>query len=600
VANTADVIRTAFATARSGRPQQAVEDLRRSLRVHVDDPDLHGNLGLLLLEMGQQDQALYHLERGAAVAPGRADLQSNYGTALNMMGRQEEAVGVYRKAVAADPKSFPAQLGLSSALFGLKNYDGAIEAGKAAAALNPRAGEPWINLGLTQLRAGFGEEALATFRRGLETAGEHPLLLMNLAAASHAAPGLPPREVLEIQERWGRLLARMAGAANPLFPDMNPDRRLRVGYLCPDHPDRGPAAFVRALLERHDTKAFEPFVYSTRPAGEPDSAGLDDLIPRFDASRVPDPMLEQRIRADKIDILVCLAGYGPTSRLALLSRRPAPVQVSYLGCPGTTGLKAVGYRIGDNTVDGPEELGTEKLVRLEGTCFAWSPPADAPDVTPRAGQGGAGGGVAFGCFATPLKINGPVMDAWAQILKAVPGSRLLLRNEGFAAEQTRRNFLGFITGRGIAQDRVEIRAGDRTTKGHLAGYAEVDVALDTFPCNGMATTCEALWMGVPVVTFPGAAHAGRIGSALLTTAGLKELVAADREGYVARAVELAKDAGRRAELRRTLRDRVKGSALMDGAALTRKIEAEYRSMWKAWCGGVYYEGGADPVQFVKE
>lgn len=583
MASTIETIQNAYAVARSGRPQQAVEDLQRSLRLHPEDPDLHEHLGLILLQLGQMDQAVYHLTRATAFAPSNADFHCNLAVAYSFMGKSKEAAESYRRALMFNAASFPAHLGLSSALFGMLDYDGAIASAKQAAQLNPRTPEPWVNLGLALIRSGRAPEGIRAFRDGIERAGEHAILLMNLGIALNHRHDASPDEVLSVHERLGRAIAANAGTAQPLMPDMDPDRPLRIGYLCPDFPERGAAFFIKPLLTHHDRTQFDVVTYRTGQPSDPDLAGLAAAAPSTSAWSAPDPALAQKIRADSIDILVCMSGHGPMGRIPLMAQRPAPVMLAYLGCPSTTGLKSIGHRITDPLLEGPESRSVEKPLMLDGCCFAYEPPADAPEVTPS-----SGGPVTFGCFAAAQKISEPLLDAWAAILKQVPGSRLLLKHASYDAPSARAAMLKELTDRGIDAVRIDIEGHTANFRDHLGAYARVDVALDTFPCGGMAGTCEALWMGVPVVSCAGPTHASRVGLSILTAAGLPELATTSMDGYVKTAAGLANDAPRRASMRTSMRGRLRGSALCDGAALTARLEAQYRALWKAWCGSVYY------------
>jgi predicted O-linked N-acetylglucosamine transferase (SPINDLY family) len=291
--------------------------------------------------------------------------------------------------------------------------------------------------------------------------------------------------------------------------------------------------------------------------------------------------LADAIRRDRIDILVDLTGHTGGNRLATLALRPAPVQVTYMGYPNTTGLSAIDYRIVDVVTDPAplaDRLATEKLARLDPCFLCYAPPAQAPAVAPppcaRAGH------VTFGSFNTHAKTSPPCAEAWARILEGVPGSRLLLKNWALAdssiVDRTRRLFAE----RGIDPERLDLR-GETESKGeHLRTYAEVDVALDPFPYNGTTTTMEAMWMGVPVITLRGETHVARVGASLLTAVGEHDHVAGTIDEYARAAIEMAGDAVRLGSTRAARRDRVRSSPLCDGPGFTLKIESLYRRFWK--------------------
>ena len=300
--------------------------------------------------------------------------------------------------------------------------------------------------------------------------------------------------------------------------------------------------------------------------------------------RQSDEHLAERIRADGIDILVDLAGHTGENRLGVFARKPAPVQVTWMGYPNTTGLDAIDYRLVDSVTDpiGQADVwASETLVRLAGGFLCYAGPATAlqPTLPPSL----ATGTLTFGSFNNPAKLSDKTLDAWATLLKRMPQSRLMLKGISFADASTRGLFLSRLDDREIAAERVELVAWQPSEAVHLAQYGHVDIALDPFPYNGTTTTCEALWMGVPVVTLRGDRHGGRVGASLLSQIDLTDLIANSVEEYVEIALALASNPGRLEELRRSLRPRMAASPLCDGPAFARKMEAAFRTMWQHWC-----------------
>jgi predicted O-linked N-acetylglucosamine transferase (SPINDLY family) len=299
---------------------------------------------------------------------------------------------------------------------------------------------------------------------------------------------------------------------------------------------------------------------------------------------MPDAEAADLIRADEIDVLVDLAGHSNGNRLMVFARKPAPVQVTYLGYPGTTGLSAIDYRITDAFADPPgmtEGHHSEKLIRLAGCAWCYGPDSqNVPSESP-ATQSGV---VTFGCFNNLAKVNDRTLGLWARILDAVPGSRLLLKSIGFLSMDARRRVRESLCSQsGIGEERLDIRGPEDSHESHLALYREMDIALDTFPYHGTTTTCEALWMGVPVVTLAGRTHVSRVGVSLLTNVGLPELIAESEDDYVRMAVELARDVERLVSYRSNLRDGMLGSQLLDAPSFAREIEGAFRQMWTSWC-----------------
>jgi predicted O-linked N-acetylglucosamine transferase (SPINDLY family) len=300
---------------------------------------------------------------------------------------------------------------------------------------------------------------------------------------------------------------------------------------------------------------------------------------------VPDEQVEARVRADRIDILVDLAGHTASHRLQVFARKPAPVQLTWLGYPGSTGLDAMDYRCSDPLADPPDDttrLSSEQVLLLPRTSWCFASLSGAPEVAPLPAL--TTPGITFGSFNNFGKISEATVDMWAEVLRRTPGSRLVLKNVAMnstaAAERARR----LLISRGIAAERLELLGQDQSLLDHLNQYNRIDISLDTFPYHGTTTTCEALWMGVPTITLAGPNHASRPGVSLLTNVGLGDLVATTPAEYVDIAVRLAGDRPQLAEIRAGLRQRMLESPLMDGPAFARDMEDGYRQVWRAWCG----------------
>jgi predicted O-linked N-acetylglucosamine transferase (SPINDLY family) len=358
-----------------------------------------------------------------------------------------------------------------------------------------------------------------------------------------------------------------------------------VGYVSPDFRSHAAAFFLEPLLAHHDPDQVETFCYAELTAPDERTAQLQKLAGHWRPTRgLSDARLAARVREDGIDVLVDLAGHTAGNRLLAFARRPAPVQVSYLGYAGTTGLDAIGYRLTDAVTDPPAEPSchSEELVRLPGPFCCYAPPARVPLSTGLPSR--RLGAVTFASLHKLDKLNDRVVDLWCQVLQDVPGARLLLaRNtlHGPTAGYWHEQF----TCRGIPAERVVIRRVEPVGMQHLRAYDEVDILLDTFPWCGHTTAYEALWMGVPVVTLRGDRHAGRMTASVLTYLGLSEWIADTPDDYRRVAAELARSAARRAVWRGGLRAGLLASPLCDGPAFVRDLEAAYRRLWRRWCEG---------------
>ena len=484
-----------------------------------------------------------------------------------------------RDAVARAPGVVAASWRLVSALAAAEDYESAREEGERLVRVTPRLAEAHVNLGHVLRNQGYLREALDSYRRALELDPGHAearsSLLLALNYSTEHSPGDIFSEHLAFGERCGP--APAAPAPDPAWP-----RRLRIGYVSPDLRSHVVTCFMLPALARHDRERFEIFCYYTYPDADSVTHFLRPLVEHWsDCGRLPDADLAARIRADRIDILVDLAGHMAYQRLNVFAQRPAPVQATYLGYPNTTGLRAVDYRIGDAWVDPPGESDryyTERVARLGRAFVCYRPGPDIHEVVRLpASQAGR---VTFGCFNNFQKLSEPFYAAAARVLAAVPKSRLLLKARPLASRQVAEAVRARFAAAGISADRLVLRGWSPRVEDHLGEYREVDIALDSFPYNGTTTTCEAMWMGAPVVTLRGDRHAGRVGASLLNAVGLPELVARDADEYVRIAAGLAADLRKLGDLRAGMRDRLRQSPLMDEKGFVGELERCYLEMWQ--------------------
>ncbi|MFN0133770.1 MAG: tetratricopeptide repeat protein [Phycisphaerales bacterium] len=585
-----DAVRAALARANQGFPKEAVDGLRKVLATHPDDPDLHQALGLIQLQAGQLDAAIFHFERSVSLSPRRADWHSNLATALSYRGRSADAADRYKKALAINPAWYPALLGLSSALIGTAAFDEAEAIARRAVAAEPARPDAYINLTLSLARAGRMPDAIAALREALARFPDQPALLANFAAGLNAIDDASRDELFDAHRRLGRAIARTT-AMQPasLGNSTDPDRPLRIGYLSPDFRDHAVSHFIAPILAHHDRRRYIAIAYSSTPNPDAVTRELSALAAQFvDASALNDDALDARIRRDRIDILVDLAGHTSGGRPGVLVRRPAPILVTYLGYPNTTGIAAVNARLVDAITDPPgsDAYATEKLVRLPGCFVCYRPPANAPDVAARPDAAP----ITFASFNAASKLSPATLALWGRLVALIPGARLLLKSTGLASDAGKRRVLDALAAAGLSADRVTMLPRLPSSREHLAAYHDADIALDPLPYNGTTTTCESLHMGVPVVTLEGDRHASRVGASLLRAAGLPELVASSADEYVRIATSLARDPARRRDLRQSLRARLAASPLCDGATFTRGLESAYRQLWKGVRESLFYGG----------
>lgn len=634
--------------AKTGRISDAIEQLRAAISADAANAAAHNNLGLLLQQTGRLEESIASFRRAVELSPKLTEAHANLGGALRERGDVKEALTSLVRAVSLAPHDAKLRGNLGAMYFSDRKIDLAVQEFRRAVASLPDDLAMVGNLAVALNAQGEVAEAITLFRRVLERepddvranqelgeilthlgrVDEALPLLRRVAdsgdAARHSAllmgmtysPTLRPMDLREEAARWSRRWeAPLVGQRHRHENDRDGARRIRVGYVSSNFRTHAIGHFLLPLLEHHDREQVEIVCYSS-------VRFTDEVTGRFraqasiwrDVAGRSDEQIAALVRADRVDILVDLGGHTPGNHLGVFVRKPAPVQVSFLGYGGTTGLEAVDYRLTDAWADPPgmtDSFFSEKLWRLAPTAWCYAPPPSPPV---RSGASGSGDGVVtFGSASSLAKIGGPVLDAWAQVLRQVPRSRLWLKayriNSAEIEAMIRREF----ESRGIEPSRIEPHAANADLSIHLAGYGNVDIALDTFPYCGTTTTCEALWMGVPVITQAvrlssvrlrspqapqavrpgppqaGASHIGRVGASLLNNLGLGELIAGDTDEYVKLAVSLAGDNERRVRLRESMRDRMLASPLMNAWAYAREVESAYRAMWQAWCAT-----GAEP------
>jgi len=400
----------------------------------------------------------------------------------------------------------------------------------------------------------------------------------NLLRDLQHLPDITPEQLLAEHQNWWNLHGK------PIVPQQHqrrtPHKPLRVGFVSPDLRNHAVAIFIAPLFEHHDKTNFHFTAYSEAAAEDEVSAKLKSWVQLWRPIRGHrDDLVAQQIAADQIDILIDLAGHTSNNRAPLFTQKPAPIQISYLGYPCTTGLPTIDYRITDAQADPPgltEPHYTEKLLRLPRCAWCFRPIDDSPDVNDLPAL--TAGHITFGSFNNFAKANDAVLAAWAAVLNRVPNSRLILKSNGLA-EPTVQSHIHQIFGRhNISPDRLTMLDKNPDIAQHLARYHDIDIALDTFPYNGTTTTCEALWMGIPVICIAGNKHMSRVGVSLLHAIGLDDLIARDTTHFTEIAADLANDLPRLADLRRTLRARMLQSALRDETAFTRDFESLLQSI----------------------
>lgn len=554
---------------------------RQALARHPQDWRVRLELALVCFAQQRLEEAVVELGQVVLLEPRLARAQLALGTFLAMLGRQAEALGPLRRAVELEPGSAEAHVNLGNCCSQQELVAEAERAYREALRLDPGRGLAAINLGRIRYDQGHPLEGLALYRTGLRTVAE-PSLHSNLPMMMNFTAEVDDGAVMEAHHAFDRRIVEpLAAEIRPPLAPSAPEERLRLGYVSRDLRRHSLRYFLLPIFEHHDHGAFEIVCYF-------DAENGDEVTDRFRALAdrwVPchgwsDERLAGQIRDDRIDILVDLAGHTDRNRLPVFARRPAPLQLTYLGYPATTGVRTIDYRISDCWIDPLPPAAplpsSETPLRLEHGYFCYAPIPGSPPVTALPCE--ALGVLTFSCLNQAIKLNGRLFACWAEILRAVPGSRLWLQNASLDQPATRERLEQAFAALGVGRERLLFR-GPAPAPDYLRSYHQIDIALDSYPYNGGTTSCEALWMGVPVVSWCGGRHVARLGASLLHQVGLGDLVAASPGEYVALAVALAGDRERLRSLRATMRERLLASPLMDHAGFTRELEGALRAAW---------------------
>jgi len=567
------------------RPRDALPAAERAVALSPESHEVHSNRGNVMRALGRLDDAAASFHRALELKPDFADAHNNLGIVLSDQRQTIQAAVHYRKAVDLDPRSTAAMNNLAAALRSLRKLSEALAWLDRALEINPHDAKSYGNRGMVLVSMGRIDEALQQLQRSIELKKDTDRSHSNYLFALNYAPGMSPDMLLAEHRRFD---AQFGGHIPPTFTNTrDPARRLRIAYVSGDFRNHPCAFFIEPLLASHNPAQVETFCYMS-------ARDEDDYTRRFkalahhwrDASMMMDEDLQAAMLADGIDIAVDLAGHTGGGRLTAFARRLAPVQVTWLGYPATTGLSAMDYRLTDARADPPgaaDEHCSERLVRLPDTFLCYRPRADAPDVSPPPASTGAP--FTFGSFNNLPKLNAIVIEAWRRILRGAPHARLLIKSNPLCDDVTRADLAAAFEDPEIDPARVELVPWITDQTEHLAFYTRVDVALDPFPYNGTTTTCEALWMGVPVLTIAGNRHAARVGVSLMSQVGMEDFIAPDIDSYVKTAIALAHAPERLSVLRAELRGRVQASPLRDERRFAANVESAYREMWRAWCAG---------------
>jgi predicted O-linked N-acetylglucosamine transferase (SPINDLY family) len=595
------------ALRQKGQMDGAMSCYRQAVKCRPDSADAHFNLGWMLDDQGKPADAEIHYQQAVQLKPEWPEAHHNLGLARKKQGKLAQSVAEFQEALRLKPEFPEALYTLGNTLQELGRMEDAVEAFRQAIRVKPDYALAHNNLGGAFLQQGLPELALVSFRKAIELQPDLAEAQSNLLFCLNYDPDADPDAVFAEYRRWGEQMegrrdamcemrsaecevqeeeVQRAGTFTPSTPHSalrTPhERPLRVGYVSPDLRQHALTRYFEPVLAHHDPEVVEAICYAEVARPDPCTLRLQKLAHGWRSTcRLTDAQIAQQIRDDRIDILVDLAGHTGNHRLGVFAMKPAPIQATWLGYLNTTGLTTMDYRITDDVLDphGEPVRDTEELLRLPSGMCCFARPVDASDIAllPALRRGY----LTFGSLTSLFKLNGRVFDMWSDVLKSMPSSKLLMFRDTLT-NTAQENICKQFEVRGVGPDRLDLRQG-ACNAGYLSIYGEIDVTLDVFPCTGGVTTCESLWMGVPVLTLCGVRPVARNTAAHLTHVGLKDWITYSPKEFVARAVRLENEKEELAALRGGLRDRMITN-LCDAERHTRELEEVYRMIWRKKSG----------------
>ncbi|CAN2042389.1 protein O-GlcNAc transferase [Candidatus Magnetomoraceae bacterium gMMP-15] len=551
-----------------------------------DDANALHLLGVFAYDCGKNDLAVSLIQKAISYEPCTAIFHYNLGLAFQAQNRFEDALKHFQKALDLKPDYAEARENLAIAHnnFGIKlkkqkKIEDALKHYQKALKLRPDFAEIYNNIATAFQNQGYLNSAIKYYKKAISLFPEFIKAQSNLLFCLNYHSAYDSEHIFKEHLKWGKSYKHIPCMHfHSNLPDT--ERPLRLAYVSPDFHNHPVAYFIEPILANHDPLTIETVCYSD--IAEPDALTmrLKSIAGLWrNTSNMTDKELIRFIRYDGIDILVDLAGHSANNRLMVFAEKPAPLQVTYLGYPNTTGLSAIDYRITDSYADPPgktEKYYSEKLIRLPHSFFCCNPPDEPIKVSSLPAL--KNGHISFGAFHNFAKCI-YIIDLWISILKKIPDSHLIIQSKPFGDKEMRLRVLERFLQNGIEKDRIEIAAFTPFSD-YLRLHNHVDIILDTFPWNGHTTSCHALWMGVPVITLAGNRHAARLGLSLLSSVGFTEWIARTEDEYVQKAVHLASDFEKLAKIRQNLRQIFISSVVCNGKKFTQALENIYRRMWK--------------------
>ncbi len=564
---------------------EAIKCYQQALALKPNDAEINHHLGYALAELGQFSKAVNYYQRALVLAPNNAQTHKCLGDIWRIQGCLDKAMVTYQQVLALNPSDADTYNNLGTVFSQMGHLTKATKCFQQALQLVPDFVEAGSNLASSLLYQGFIQQAI-TYYQQILAVQPNALTHSNLLLAFQYQVDVDLTMLFSVHQQFNQqYVLPLTASIQPHLNDRCQQRKLKIGYISTDFHKHSVAYFIEPVLTQHDHEQFEIVCYDNSTTTDKVTQRLKKLVDQWiNCADWSDEILAENIRQAAIDILIDLGGHTNQNRLLVFARKPAPVQITYLGYPSSTGLTTIDYRITDNSVD-PEgktdSFNAEQLIRMPNSYFCYRPDNDSPPINPLPALKKKQ--ITFGSFNNYAKLNADILAIWAQILQQVPEAKLLLKARSLNDPDTRQRLKQQLTALGIDSGRLILANYTDSTVAHLKYYHQIDIALDSYPYHGATTTCEALWMGVPVVTLVGERQASRMGLSILSALGLTELIADKPAEYINISVKLANNRSYLQELRTGLRHKMQTSPLMDDKSFTRHLEKIYRQVWKKWC-----------------
>lgn len=555
---------------------KSIEALAEQLKTQPNNPELLHNLSIHMGMVGKIQDATAYAKRAAEVAPNITEIWLNLGNLETFSKKHDEAIAAFKQTTRLEPADARGWFNLGNVLAQKGCWGESIQALETARGIAANRVDILASLALAYRKYGRLDDAVKTYSAALQIEPSNATVHSNLIVALQYMTDTTEASLFNAQQKWNASHGAPRARQSPLSVNLNTP--MRVGYVSGDFRTHPIGYFLSGVLKNHDPNAIQPLCFSDTASQDKMTLRLQGYASQWiDTRGMSDEMFCQAVQQEEVDVLVDLSGHFNHNRLTAFAMRPAPIQVTWAGYVGSTGLSEMDWMIGDHhhTPEGSSQYTTERIARLPHDYICYTPPDETPDVG--ALPSDINGYVTFGCFNNHVKINHSILSAWADILAALPTSKLILKCSDLDQADLRSNIVRAMSGFGVAETQLDLRPASPHLD-LLSTYSEIDIALDPWPYSGGLTTLESLWMGVPVVTKTGGTFAGRHSTSHLRNVGLDDWIVETESDYIRLAIDKASDKHSLRTTRASLRNRMKASPICDHAGFTQSLERAYAMM----------------------